>query len=608
MSRRSGRTTDRSRQKFVQQLDAFGQAENFMSSLVEDISSGRGLSEAFFKMFNAPGMREIIKHCLFDTDSSLQPGDEEGSEYFFLKSFLADVSIDDENEIFSTFADFYACRSKRFSEFAEKVRTLEFYSVWQIGIRRYFLQMFVGLLYGGAKCGDTYSQSILKVLYQTYYKREYKTLKKFPCITWKELSLFSKDEDNVSLTMDTNTLSRILCMANVYHIDTTQCTIIYKMLDDIAEQEQEKIAAENDQIMEKSDNEEKQFVEDEKLHEEIDAFIERLPFDKNDELKLSNQMFEVIKLFILDFGIHPDQCETIQNSRNEKQFLAYTYWAIKRAGYKAEDIPIDTLAQIVEPFLSVICKMSDQTALFGAVADSMLLKYQRYNPSNVIQSVNNLCGAKKNVEQKPSKLQEAVKAVTSDVKTETETENENEALQKEIKELKEKLRVSQNDYDHLRKQYDSEKDQRKELEGELSEKDAERKELISLREFVYKEAKDDQYADAPQESSVSYEEMKKAVSDKSVLVIGGNDNWIKKMRNEFPKWKFVAANVSPTVSANIIKTCDKAYFFTDTLGHSNYAKFISLARTYNTDFSYMHGVNLRKNVQQVYEDFEKGNA
>ena len=41
--------------------------------------------------------------------------------------------------------------------------------------------------------------------------------------------------------------------------------------------------------------------------------------------------------------------------------------------------------------------------------------------------------------------------------------------------------------------------------------------------------------------------MKKAIAMKRITIVGGNENWVKKLRQEFPNWKFVSASVSSTV-------------------------------------------------------------
>lgn len=47
---------------------------------------------------------------------------------------------------------------------------------------------------------------------------------------------------------------------------------------------------------------------------------------------------------------------------------------------------------------------------------------------------------------------------------------------------------------------------------------------------------------------------------------------------------------------------ERVYFFTDTMGHSNYYKFMQVVRDHKVPFSYIHGVNIESNIRQIYEE------
>jgi hypothetical protein len=98
------------------------------------------------------------------------------------------------------------------------------------------------------------------------------------------------------------------------------------------------------------------------------------------------------------------------------------------------------------------------------------------------------------------------------------------------------------------------------------------------------------------------EDMKTAIAGLRITIIGGNDNWIKKLKQEFPNWKFVPARVSGTIERSSVQKADKVYFFTDSLGHSNYYKFMQVVREFEVPYGYMHGVSIEANVRQIYRD------
>ena len=127
------------------------------------------------------------------------------------------------------------------------------------------------------------------------------------------------------------------------------------------------------------------------------------------------------------------------------------------------------------------------------------------------------------------------------------------------------------------------------------------KSLTALREFVYNSTED-----ASPTVNIPISEMKKAIATKRITIVGGNENWVKKIRQEFPNWKFVSASVSSTVDNMSILKAERVILFTDTLGHSNYYKFMQTNQSHHIPFRFLHGVNIERNIVQIYDDiFEK---
>ena len=123
------------------------------------------------------------------------------------------------------------------------------------------------------------------------------------------------------------------------------------------------------------------------------------------------------------------------------------------------------------------------------------------------------------------------------------------------------------------------------------------KSLTALREFVYNSTED-----TPPTVNIPISEMKKAIAAKRITIVGGNENWVKKLRQEFPNWKFVSASVSSTVDNMSILKAERVILFTDTLGHSNYYKFMQTIQSHHIPFSFLHGVNIERNIIQIYDD------
>ena len=104
------------------------------------------------------------------------------------------------------------------------------------------------------------------------------------------------------------------------------------------------------------------------------------------------------------------------------------------------------------------------------------------------------------------------------------------------------------------------------------------------------------------DETVSVEEMKAFLEPLRVIIVGGHDKWRKKMKQELPDWIYVDATVSGTLEASIVDKADHVYFFTDTISHSTYFKYMNVVKDRNVDFGYIHGVNIENNIRQMYKE------
>lgn len=131
--------------------------------------------------------------------------------------------------------------------------------------------------------------------------------------------------------------------------------------------------------------------------------------------------------------------------------------------------------------------------------------------------------------------------------------------------------------------------QKKIMEEENKKHENEKDELILLREYIYKSSKADENLD---NNTIDYEKIQKFWIEQSVVLIGGRENWQQKIKNIFPKWKYVTASHT-TFSPDMIS--DKKYIIcnTDVLSHSVYYKVIA-NKSANQYLLYAHGTNLEK--------------
>lgn len=72
------------------------------------------------------------------------------------------------------------------------------------------------------------------------------------------------------------------------------------------------------------------------------------------------------------------------------------------------------------------------------------------------------------------------------------------------------------------------------------------------------------------------EEMKQAIAGKKIMIIGGHANWQRRLKQMFPKWRFVAT--SDYLGKETVDGMDYIYFFTDFMSNALYNKFIRILR------------------------------
>ena len=79
------------------------------------------------------------------------------------------------------------------------------------------------------------------------------------------------------------------------------------------------------------------------------------------------------------------------------------------------------------------------------------------------------------------------------------------------------------------------------------------------------------------------------------------------MKLEYPKWVYVEPQVGGSLDASVVEKADCVYFFTDTLAHKTYSKYIDVVRSHNLRFSYIHGVNIEQTTKHLYKDLAEAN-
>ncbi len=185
----------------------------------------------------------------------------------------------------------------------------------------------------------------------------------------------------------------------------------------------------------------------------------------------------------------------------------------------------------------------------------------------------------------------------NDKKDKEQLENK---LSEEINRLREKTHSQEKQIQKLYSMYSEARDKAAEYQELQVSYDNDRKELQALREHVYKYTEEAQ--DYDNQDSDDIDAMEKAIAQKKIVIIGGRDSWINKLKAKFSNWRFISTDLSALVDLKVFDGVDYIYFFTEYLSHSTYSGYIKALRERGLPFGYIHSVNIEKNIRQIYED------
>lgn len=527
-----------------------------------------------------------------DNDGNLIP-DTTSADKYFIEGFITDDMAWEFNDIGHEFLLHHFSRLREFDGLAYYDND----SIYQSNQETAFQRRIMNIIYNAAKSGDEYSVELIKYLYKTFHKKEYKQLKKFSVISMLEISSIVNDSTDREFLEG---LARILAMCGFMDIKmdrTVAFSYLYldkarkEMRDDISDEElfyefpeglYKECSDQIDEWIHAAETEfadikgHQQFRKINKTYTDAHRFMElafsRCGYPTDFDYKANTSFTGVYRLF----------CTT----------LALLKAAYPKREYSFEDVQQYSHILMCVEALAEVCDYYD----------------------NSISELLGICETDASVESDGDRLfnpemVRTVKQKSVDIKSKPVyikplVENESaktDDLLEEIASLRKTVADKEREYNNLKHQYMQTKKELSEKIMLVEEFNSDHEELVALRNTVYELTKENQQEETDENTPAA--EMRKVISDKRIIIIGGNDNWIKKLKNEFPKWKYISANVSGAIEGSVVLNADMVYIFTDTLGHSSYYKFIKLIRDNNVSFRYIHGVNIEGNIRQIYKDF-----
>lgn len=523
-----------------------------------------------------PKMMTLFMEDEKNRESKVAP-DTTGADKFFIDSFITEEMEFDFWSIAKDFMQHHFPRLKEFNDLAvygnDKPEQSDPESALQNKI--------MNIMYNAAKSGDAYAVELMKYLYKTYHKKEYKQLKRFSRITVPEIFSLAETED---LGCDYFVIARIMGMCVFYGIELDErCSILYLVLGkarkDWDEEEErdffrfpeglfQECYDQVEEWMGQRGNTKEQIRKDMGNYWKADRFAEfclkRQGYPEDYLYRCNMEYVGVNRLLAQTLALLKSACPNEEFSFEEVQ----TYSMIAHC--------IDALVNVCDNYHDILSEM------FGIGPDMHATSECLFKPENIAYKDS----PKAKIEAKPVNV---APVAGKDVKEEDYI--------KEIEELRRRLREKEEECRHFRQLYEQTKVSLSDAKEAVAQNDNYMEELIALRNYVYSLSQD-----TPAIEEDKLEDMKHTIAGKNIIIIGGHINWINKLKKEFRNWRYLDANISRANDSKLVEGADMVYFFTDHLSHSTYGRFVKLVRENRIPFGYMHTVNMESLVRQVFED------
>lgn len=524
------------------------------------------------------GMNDFLGDDIpFSTDDLLPP-DTYGAERIFIEFFVSDDMTDD----FPLIArDFYLHEFANIAQYED----LEYLDIdqgddWP---ELMFNRFTLSLMMNAVNCGSEYTRALFKHLYKTYYKSEYKVLKRFSHISQQELISLADPESGRSFS---GNMARILCISAMYGITIDpDCYRAYDFLNDCSEE---------------MDSDER-YTFEEATGEAFQQCLKEIEenYDQKRLYALDSKASKFLGNVLKWLGYSPDFADWCdENDQGLIRRLATTL-SILRKTFPSKEVTEEELvfySMIVHAASALTCNMdwmvdTLKTLAYGEDGTYFYEEFpSKFRPEDV------QTGRVQTQKKEPVDRTKKAEPLQDTDKDSERTK----ALLAEIDTLRRKVHKLETDNNNLRVDLADKRRAEEKAKKYGDQLEAANRELVALRDYVYNLTEDDSMI-----LQVSVEAMKEKLSKQRIVIIGGHSNWVSKMKKEFPEWVYVNPEASGSTDVSIVDKADHVYFFTDTISHSKYYQFMNVVREKKADFGYIHGVNIEKNIRSIYRDFEE---
>lgn len=168
-----------------------------------------------------------------------------------------------------------------------------------------------------------------------------------------------------------------------------------------------------------------------------------------------------------------------------------------------------------------------------------------------------------------------------------------EALQDEEANNNQRVRTIEEKNVKLQEENDFLKRRIKELEFEMQHNQSHSKEVIALREYIFKQEVEEM-SDCTKIDNQETDE----INSIGGIIIGGYPNWQRKIKEYLPDWRYINAGVN-TLDSNVIANSPVIIFNTQYLNHSLYYKIMDIVRDSDIHIGYISKTNPENSIKEI---------
>lgn len=505
-----------------------------------------------------------------------------GAEFFFLLGFITDEMYYDFGLIEQDFLKH--CHDKL--ESFHTVPWDNYFTIQTENPFNYHKTMVLGLILNGAKTGDSYCIALIRYLYRTYHKKEYNQVKRFQKISAMEIFSITGTVTDVDTSCS---IGRILTYCDIAGVGKDEyCSVLYLILSKLTKKEME--------------GRETYYVSEEPYSEELylecrEQIIQWLEEDAKERHPL--HIFKECKKFaekcLKDFRYAEEyigdciECE-IEPVSGFSETLAKLKSVFPNRNFDFSQVQYFAILQTAIKALVNVSDLFEETtkSTYSYPIERESFEKTFFQPEKIV------------VDSGKIKAKEQPSPTRTPISISAENIEKNDYLL-EIDRLRNCLDKKEQECKQLKSLYSAATEKSKEMEHLLLQYQTDREELIALREFVYSLEHGETLDSLDNDAGDIILQMKKEIANKNYIIIGGHVNLISKLKAEFPNWKFILPSDYRTIDAKMLIGKDMIFFFSDCMSHASYKKFITVAREKSVPFSYLHGVNKKQVIRQVYE-------